>query len=123
MILEKMTDHQDARLAARQCNKFLPILDAQSQRFFDKHILVCQEGLFCESEVLGCRRGYDYCRNVGHAENFFEAIRSRDVMRTAELGKPRGIRVADCSQASNLGKNANQVLSPITTTDNANFRC
>src|SRR5215469_13020680 len=107
MILEKVADHEDARLLTRQGQELLPIFNTQCQWFFDEHIFSRKQRLFCKSEVLGRGRSYNHCMNVRHGKNFFETTRSENVIRTAQFGKPRRICITDCTQASDLRKNPN----------------
>ena len=77
MILQQVSDHQDASVLACELRQFLGMLDVQGQGLFDEDVLAAFERAFREGIVLHRRRGNHHALDILPLENLF--VGSADV--------------------------------------------
>src|SRR5215471_931815 len=112
-----MADHEDAGVIFGQFYEFFALLDSQSQRFFDKNIFAGENGSFCQRIVLRGRRSDCHCSYAGHSQHLREVGGGLNAISGAERLESITLGVTNGSEHTEFMKVANQILSPIATTN------
>ncbi len=120
MVLQQVPNHQNPVVLQRQALEFHRFVHIQRDGFLNEHILTCSKRLFCELVVkLGRRRN-------GHCADGFvfkKGTRVGHITYAVFLSQfPCKLRwIGDRCQSTQVLQVPSNVLTPATTSDEANL--
>jgi len=100
-----------------QVYEFFAFVDSQSQRLFDKNVFAGENGPFRQRIVLYGGRSDCHCPYAGHSQHLLEVGSGLNAISGAKRFESIALGVANGSEHTEFVEIANQILSPIATTD------
>src|ERR1700723_1062566 len=117
MKLQDVADHEDPPAIVRKLNQLAGFCDVKGQGFFDKYVLSVQQRLPGKFAMQYCRRGNHNRLNRGVQNDLIKDLRCSHTVILPRIFKSIRLRIAYCLKRPQFVERTNEVLPPISRSD------